>query len=317
MDRVRAVSCRPEFHTDAGAYARGWEACRAAVDRALADPDTIAADEDSRPFSDLSRSGLLWLINPSLLHPSGLALTLHTDGFGHVTGWSLVRSPDGEPWQFSDDIDADGERRARATLDAALHTGPESVRTEEDDRPDMGGIVLWPLDAGENGCELTSADIGRTVSKYRSPDSPVTGRSGSRFEYRARVPRGLAGAAFAEGFAALRREMDAHEPQPVDEPRAGLAELVQPDQNTQVSEPDQTDEEPLRLLHLVHGTVPAHEHLALQRRNADLAAALGDVLARFTIQAAIGGHGIRTAYLPSKTVEEWRQVLAGATRTGR
>ncbi|MET8722113.1 hypothetical protein [Streptomyces misionensis] len=99
------------------------------------------------------------------------------------------------------------------------------------------------------------------------------------------MPRGLAGAAFAEGFAALRREMDAHEPQPVDEPRAGLAELVQPDQNTQVSEPDQTDEEPLRLLHLVHGTVPAHEHLALQRRNADLAAALGDVLARFTIQA--------------------------------
>ncbi|GLX54462.1 hypothetical protein Shyhy01_74110 [Streptomyces hygroscopicus subsp. hygroscopicus] len=44
---------------------------------------------------------------------------------------------------------------------------------------------------------------------------------------------------------------------------------------------------------------------------------MGDVLAPFTIQAVIGGHGIRTACLPSKTVVQWRQVLARATRVGR
>ncbi|QNT94865.1 hypothetical protein HEP81_04592 [Streptomyces griseofuscus] len=214
VQRVRQVPRRPESQMDAGAYARGWEACRNAVDQALADPDTAAADADSRPFSDLSRSGLLWLINHSLLHPSGLALTLHTDDFGHAIGWSLVRSPDGGPWTFSDAIDADGERRARATLDTALRSGPDSVRTDQDDRPGVGGIVTGTALVGGTGCELTSADTVRTVSGGTRPDSPDTGSSGFRFEYRARVSRDLAGAAFAEGFAALRQEIDAAQMQP-------------------------------------------------------------------------------------------------------
>ncbi|MET8609733.1 hypothetical protein [Streptomyces misionensis] len=238
LDRVRAVPRRPESHTEAGGYARGWEDCRAAVDQALADPDTIAADENSRPFSDLSRSGLLWLINHSLLYPSGLALTLHTDGFGHATGWSLVRSPDGGPWRFSDDIDADGERRARATLDAALHARPGSVRTDQDDRPGMGGLGLGPLVARQTGYEPTGADTVQTVSGDTRPDSPYTGSSEVRFEYRARVPRHLADGALAEAFGLLHQELDAHEPQPVDDSRAGLAELARPDQTTQVRDPD-------------------------------------------------------------------------------
>lgn len=74
-----------------------------------------------RPFSDLRPTGLLWLINRSLLHPRGYALALHypedatTEAIlaGEVEpiGWSI--EGDGtETWRYDDDLDED-ERFAR------------------------------------------------------------------------------------------------------------------------------------------------------------------------------------------------------------
>jgi len=74
---------------------------------------------DQRPISELRDSGLLWLVNASVFHPRGLAMALHVDSQGEVTGWSLLGDGN-EPWRF-DDADAD-ERflAATATLDEAM-----------------------------------------------------------------------------------------------------------------------------------------------------------------------------------------------------
>lgn len=45
---------------------------------------------EPRPFEDLGPSGLLWLINTSVLHPRGYALAIHFDEERHATGWSIV-----------------------------------------------------------------------------------------------------------------------------------------------------------------------------------------------------------------------------------
>lgn len=75
-------------------------------------PEELAASETDevseqiqRPFSELRDSGLLWLINTSLLHPRGYALALHFDGdgdnLGACTGWSILG--DGlERWNFTE-----------------------------------------------------------------------------------------------------------------------------------------------------------------------------------------------------------------------
>ena len=68
-----------------------------------------------RPFSEIQNSGLLWLINTSLLHPRGFALALvfETQEGGEPIGWALYG--DGtEPWSFADD--AQEEFRAVQTL---------------------------------------------------------------------------------------------------------------------------------------------------------------------------------------------------------
>lgn len=55
----------------------------------------------TRPLSELRESGLLWLINRTVLHPRGFALALVVDG-NEVVGWQLLG--DGtEPWSFGDD----------------------------------------------------------------------------------------------------------------------------------------------------------------------------------------------------------------------
>lgn len=57
-----------------------------------------------RPFSELRDTGLLWLINTSVLHPRGYALALHMDDDGNATGWSLMG--DGtEAWTMGDPPD--------------------------------------------------------------------------------------------------------------------------------------------------------------------------------------------------------------------
>ena len=62
---------------------------------------------DPRPFAELRDTGLLWLINTSVLHPRGFALALHLDEQGNATGWSLLG--DGtEPYVFQlQDAEAD------------------------------------------------------------------------------------------------------------------------------------------------------------------------------------------------------------------
>ena len=61
----------------------------------------MTAPETPRPVSELSDSGLLWLINASVFHPRGfaLALTQNTET-GEVTGWELLGNGS-EPWVFS------------------------------------------------------------------------------------------------------------------------------------------------------------------------------------------------------------------------
>lgn len=56
--------------------------------------------DDGRPFSELSPTGLLWLINTTVFHPRGYALALHFDDAGDATGWSLM-GDGAEPWQFA------------------------------------------------------------------------------------------------------------------------------------------------------------------------------------------------------------------------
>ncbi len=63
----------------------------------------MAAEDDCRPFSELSESGLLWLINATVFHPRGYALALQTDGDGNAIGWSL-RGDGRERWRFAGDM---------------------------------------------------------------------------------------------------------------------------------------------------------------------------------------------------------------------
>jgi hypothetical protein len=56
----------------------------------------------ARPLSELSDSGLLWLINVTVFHPRGFALALEKNTeTGEVTGWELLGNGS-EPWVFSD-----------------------------------------------------------------------------------------------------------------------------------------------------------------------------------------------------------------------
>lgn len=68
-----------------------------------------------RPWSDLRPSGLLWLINTSLLHPRGFAIAVVLNDADEAVGWRLLG--DGrEPWQFAENT-VDGHfADAQATL---------------------------------------------------------------------------------------------------------------------------------------------------------------------------------------------------------
>lgn len=69
-----------------------------------------------RPWSDLRDTGLLWLINRTVLHPRGFALALHFDEADEAVGWGLFG--DGrEPWGYvMDDEENDRFRRAMELL---------------------------------------------------------------------------------------------------------------------------------------------------------------------------------------------------------
>ena len=52
-----------------------------------------------RPVSELSDSGLLWLINRTVFHPRGFALGLVTGEDGEAVGWQLLGDGSG-PWSM-------------------------------------------------------------------------------------------------------------------------------------------------------------------------------------------------------------------------
>lgn len=54
---------------------------------------------DYRLLSELSPTGMLWLINRQVFHPRGFALALVKNEDGEVIGWNVLG--DGiEPWYF-------------------------------------------------------------------------------------------------------------------------------------------------------------------------------------------------------------------------
>jgi len=107
-------------------------------------PDTTDSHTGAgRPLSDLRDTGLLWLINRSVFHPRGLALALHCDEHGTLTGWSL-QGDGAEPWQFPPDSEHDHFNRARQTLDEATQdaatrtpTRSKAASTIEPTKPDF------------------------------------------------------------------------------------------------------------------------------------------------------------------------------------
>lgn len=54
-----------------------------------------------RPFAEFRDTGLLWLINTSVLHPRGFALAWCYEN-GEVTGWRLL-GDGSESWRFEGD----------------------------------------------------------------------------------------------------------------------------------------------------------------------------------------------------------------------
>jgi hypothetical protein len=80
-------------------------------------------DVRRRPFSELRESGLLWLLNTTVLHPRGFALALH---YPHLSatepdGWVL--EGDGtEAWTF---LDADAQAPFAKVQDLLRPREPE------------------------------------------------------------------------------------------------------------------------------------------------------------------------------------------------
>ncbi|GGZ23716.1 hypothetical protein GCM10010387_16160 [Streptomyces inusitatus] len=83
--------------------------------------------------------------------------------------------------------------------------GRPDIRTESGTDPDAAPDTAQP-----SGCNPapTSPDTVRTCLDTDAADIP----DGVRIEYRARVPRHLAGAAFAEALNLIAREKGAHQP---------------------------------------------------------------------------------------------------------
>lgn len=61
---------------------------------------------ESRPFSELRDTGLLWLINRVVFHPRGFALGITHDADGNATGWTLL-GDGSEAWIMGDGVPED------------------------------------------------------------------------------------------------------------------------------------------------------------------------------------------------------------------
>lgn len=62
----------------------------------------ITEAAESRDFGELATTGLLWLINVSILHPRGYAMALGYDDTGKCSGWRIV-GDGSEAWQMGCD----------------------------------------------------------------------------------------------------------------------------------------------------------------------------------------------------------------------
>lgn len=84
-------------------------------------------NEKGRPFADLMDSGLLWLINSSVFHPRGVALSLHVDReTGAAVGWSLITAAPGEAMRYAVPAELDDPAKA-PDLDAAYRAAEATL----------------------------------------------------------------------------------------------------------------------------------------------------------------------------------------------
>lgn len=70
----------------------------------------IEGTAEARGWDELRTTGLLWLINTSLLHPRGYALAIGYTDDGKCDGWRIV-GDGSEPWQMGCDDET------KATID--------------------------------------------------------------------------------------------------------------------------------------------------------------------------------------------------------
>lgn len=85
-------------------------------------------NDPGRPFDELMDSGLLWLINASVLHPRGLALALHVDNeTGKASGWSLRYAGDGEAYRYAVPCELDDPSKA-ADIDDLFRRAEETLQ---------------------------------------------------------------------------------------------------------------------------------------------------------------------------------------------
>lgn len=85
-------------------------------------------DRPVHPFSDLSDTGLLWLINRVVFHPRGFALALHLDrqvDGEPAPGWQLL-GDGAEVWAFTGGHE--DERFAAVQEFLGRHTAPRGER---------------------------------------------------------------------------------------------------------------------------------------------------------------------------------------------
>jgi hypothetical protein len=85
--------------------------------------DITPADDDGtptvRPLAELRTTGLLWLINRTVLHPRGYALGFDLDADGNAVGWVLLG--DGtESWNYDESVDENELFRNVEALFASL-----------------------------------------------------------------------------------------------------------------------------------------------------------------------------------------------------
>lgn len=89
--------------------------------------EAMVAPSEIRPWIDLKSTGLLWLLNASVLHPRGFALGLARDPeSGEIVGWKLL-GDGSEPWVFEGAADGSCDQNF-ADVEALFASARPGVR---------------------------------------------------------------------------------------------------------------------------------------------------------------------------------------------